>query len=173
MQKRSIGRIIFDGLLFLMSLYFYLLSGKFTYVATPGQLGPDFWPKLILILLMLLAVYDIIIGIYFKGGEGIESSSEEKAANKYPLLLAIGSILTIGYVYLVSFLGFPLTTFLYLIAFMYIGRYRKMRVIVASSFVTVIVLVLIFVKFVYVSLPLGEGVFADLTILLYRLLGIY
>lgn len=171
-KKRNVGRLVFDGLLCLTGLYFYVLSGKFTYVATPGQLGPDFWPKIILILLMLLAAYDFIVEIRPKGEETTEKSGEQKT-NKYPLLLLIGSILTVGYVYFVSILGFPLTTFLYLIAFMYTGRYRKMGVIAVSSFITVIVMLLIFVKLVYVSLPLGEGIFADFTILLYNLLGIH
>jgi len=170
-KKRNVGRLVFDGLLCLTGLYFYVLSGKFTYVATPGQLGPDFWPKIILILLMLLAAYDFVVAVRIKE-ETAKKDSEQKT-NRYPLLLFIGSILTVGYVYFVSILGFPLTTFLYLMGFMYTGRYRKMGVIAVSSFITVIVMLLIFVKLVYVSLPLGEGIFADFTILLYNLLGIH
>jgi hypothetical protein len=40
-------------LIFLLALYFYILAGGIDVNPMPGQLGPAFWPKALLILLMI------------------------------------------------------------------------------------------------------------------------
>jgi len=169
---RQPGRIVFDAFLFLVSVYLYLLATQFIYVVTPGQLGPDFWPKIILIFLMGLSLYDLV-ATFWEQPIAPQKEGEAALEKSYPGLLIIGCLLTIGYVYLVPYLGFFLTTFLYLIAFIYTGRYRKrIGVIISTSLLTALLVIIIFVKLVYVSLPPGTGVFAEVTFILYRLLGI-
>ncbi len=90
----------------------------------------------------------------------------------YPGLLVIGTAMTVAYAYFVSILGFILCTFLYFALFMIVGRYRKTWAIVANSLIGTLVLVVIFMKVVYVSLPLGQEPFSGVTFFVLTLLGI-
>ena len=90
-----------------------------------------------------------------------------------PLLLAGGIVLTVIYVLTISSLGFFLATIAYLALFMLIGRYRNWTVIAVSSVLGSLTLVFIFMKVVYVSLPLGSGPFESVSAFLMNLLGIH
>lgn len=158
----------------------YILAGSFEYTAKPGRLGPDFWPKAMLLLIMAMSVLELAAA-FFRGGAqgrqeeespGQDDGVEEEKKQRYPVLLIAGMAITVGFVLLVDILGFALTTFLYLAGFMYLGRYRRPVVILVSSLLGTLFLVLVFVRLVYVSLPQGIPPFDVVTNLLYTLLGI-
>jgi len=93
-------------------------------------------------------------------------------AESHPGLLLAGMAATVGYVALVATTGFALTTAVYLAAFLVIGGYRRRKTIAALSIGGSLLLMFIFMKLVYVSLPIGEGPFAQFTILLMKIMGI-
>ena len=167
----------------LAAMYLYQVAGRIDFPAAPGRIGPDFWPKSILVLLGLVCVYEIIknllIGETFTAAGLLEKlmkdSGEvegEEKQRSYPLILVGGIVLTVIYVVTISSLGFFLATIAYLALFMVIGRYRNWTVIAVSSVLGSLTLVFIFMKVVYVSLPLGTGPFAQVSFLLMRVLGI-
>jgi putative tricarboxylic transport membrane protein len=80
--------------------------------------------------------------------------------------------MTVAYAYFVTALGFILCTFLYFVVFMIVGRYRKIWAILANSVVGTLALVVIFMKIVYVSLPLGQEPFSRVTFFVLSMLGI-
>ncbi len=151
-----------------------------------GVLGPDFWPKLILALLIIVCVYEIVrialakeldagtAGVLEEITHGVDTAPgpEIPPPQNQPLRLLAGMAATLAYVALVATTGFFLTTAVYIAAFLLIGGYRNTRVTVAMSIGGALVLMFIFMKLVYVSLPIGSGLFADLTILLMKLMGI-
>jgi putative tricarboxylic transport membrane protein len=94
------------------------------------------------------------------------------AKKTYPALLVIGIAMTVAYAYFITTLGFIICTFFYFALFMIVGRYRKFWAILANSIVGTLVLVLIFMKIVYVSLPLGQGAFSSVTLFVLKLMGI-
>jgi putative tricarboxylic transport membrane protein len=172
-----------------------LLAGFLYYRATQfgagppaGRIGPDVWPKIILALAMVTCGYAIIRGLFFArddahvGGvlesivEEAPSGEPEPAAALPPAssrwTLVIGIAMTVAYVVLVDKLGFFLSTALYLAGFMWVGSYRRIGVVLATSLAGALVFMFVFMKVVYVSLPLGVGPFAELTYLLMRLMGI-
>jgi putative tricarboxylic transport membrane protein len=55
---------------------------------------------------------------------------------------------------------------------MWIGRYRRIGVIVATSLIGALAFVFVFMKIVYVSLPLGVEPFAQVSYLVMKLLAI-
>ena len=65
MATEKIKRIIPHSVILLISAYFYFLASQFGVVARGGNLGPDFWPKLLLGLTMATCVYEIIKNILF------------------------------------------------------------------------------------------------------------
>jgi putative tricarboxylic transport membrane protein len=175
MTMEKIKRIIPYAVVLLVSVYFYVLAGRFGFVAKAGNLGPDFWPKLLLGLTMAVCLYEIVKTALFHHGKAQEDDAgEEKAGaqKQYPGLLIIGTLMTVAYVYFVNIMGFILCTFLYLAFFMFVGRYRKVWVIAANSVIGTALFVVIFMKVVYVSLPLGQGPFQQFSLLVLKTLGI-
>jgi hypothetical protein len=178
MAVEKLKRIIPYVIILLVSWYFYYLAGQFRFSAKPNHLGPDFWPKLLLGLTMAACLYEIIKTAFFLRIAPAKAAAEEQAAKAatkkktYPLLLVIGIAMTVAYVYFVTTLGFIICTFLYFALFMIVGRYRKIWAILANSVVGTLVLVVIFMKIVYVSLPLGQEPFSGVTFFVLKMLGI-
>jgi hypothetical protein len=178
MGAEKAKRIIPYVIILLVSLYFYYLAGQFRFSAKPGNLGPDFWPKLLLGLTMAACVYEIVKTAFFlkiappKEEAAGQPAKEESKKKTYPGLLVIGIVMTVAYAYFVPTLGFILATFLYFALFMIVGRYRKIWAILANSVIGTLVLVVIFMKVAYVSLPLGQEPFSGVTFFVLRMLGI-
>ena len=152
----------------------YIVAAQITYPARPGQLGPDFWPKLALGLIGVVCLIEItkaLVSGHETQAVGIADvievgEEEEDEAPRQPMLLAAGIGLTVAYGALVGVLGFTLATFLYLVAFMYVGGFRSHLAIWLSSLVGTVALALLFLKVVYVSLPRGVPPLDRLTDLL-------
>ena len=178
MTVEKLKKVVPYVLILLVSLYFYYLAGQFRFSAKPGNLGPDFWPKLLLGLTMAACLYEIIKTAFFlkmaSPKEATEDKSEKAQSKKktYPGLLVIGIVMTVAYAYFVAILGFIICTFLYFALFMIVGRYRRIWAILANSVIGTLVLVVIFMKVAYVSLPLGQEPFSGVTFFVLRMLGI-
>lgn len=163
--------------------YLFYLAANFQYHARAGTLGPDFWPMAILALTIAVCVWQIgkiyVLGASAHAADDLVeeftgAAEDESAAppRKHPWLLAAGMGATLAYVALVQRLGFFLATVVYLVAFMAIGGYRRWGVVAALSVIGALVLMFIFMKLVYVSLPIGVAPFDELTFLLMRLMGV-
>lgn len=163
--------------------YLFYVATRFEFVARAGSLGPDFWPKLLLVLMMAACAYEIVKTLVFGAGEVegvleaiIEEAGAEQAVEPeektYLHLLLIGIALTLAYVYLFDVLGFFIDTFLYLALFMVVGRYRRPGVILTASLIGSLTFMFVFMKIVYVSLPIGREPFSAVSLLLMKLMGI-
>jgi putative tricarboxylic transport membrane protein len=167
--------------------YLFSLANRIDFVAPGGRIGPGAWPKAILLLAIATCAYEIVKTWFFARKKRdltgvlqsiVEAAPAEAALGPeqdektYPHLLWIGIAITVAYVVLIETLGFFLCTFLYLAAFMFVGRYRRPGVVLVTSLAGSLVFMFVFMKIVYVSLPLGQGPFAEITFLLMRLMGI-
>ncbi len=180
--RRTVPYVI----VFAATIVLFVVAKQITFIAPGGRIGPDIWPKAILALSMLTCVFQIVKILFFdETGEQVpgvlESILEEAPAGeivdaapeaRYPQLIVGGIVLTVAYVVLIERLGFFLCTFVYLAAFAWIGRYRRPLVVLASSLVGSLLFMFVFMKVVYVSLPLGKEPFSQVTFLLMRLMGI-
>jgi hypothetical protein len=159
-------------LIFLFALFFYSLADKIEEVPIPGQLGPAFWPKMILILLMVscgIKAGEILMA-QRRGELKITEEEPPKAVNTLKLGAMIAMIIAV--VLSMEAIGFPLANFLFLLLFMRIAGLRKEFSLVSTSVLGTVLLLYVFVKVVYLPLPKGQWFFADLTIFLYRVLYI-
>ncbi|MGA0115136.1 MAG: tripartite tricarboxylate transporter TctB family protein [Burkholderiales bacterium] len=166
--------------------FLFRTAMQFDFQRRAETLGPDFWPQLVLVLLLVVCVCEILRIAFanhpdaaggvledIAGGTGTATAEElPEPEPLHPWKLLAGMAATLGYVALVASTGFALTTAAYLAAFLYIGGYRRHRVIAALSVGGALLLMFIFMKLVYVSLPIGSGPFAQFTILLMKLMGI-
>ncbi len=181
-MRGRLARALPYALVGLAFAYLYYVAAHIQYEHRPGTLGPDFWPKLVLGLALLVCAFEIA-RIALSGGRGavgeIAQLAERAARDdeapsppeSLPRLVA-GMALTALYVWLLGPLGFFSATVPYLAAFVILGGYRRRAVIAAVSVIGTLVMMFFFMKVVYVSLPLGDGPFREVTLFLMRTMGI-
>lgn len=152
------------------------------------RIGPDFWPKAVIAFMGILCLYEVvkraIVGTghdaaglaegfaHNPAGDETLNDTPEPPAREYPGLLVAGSALIVGYVVVVPYLGFFLTTALFLGSFAWIGGFRRPLWNPLISLLGALLMVVIFMRVAYISLPLGEGPFQTLSIALLRLIGV-
>ncbi len=148
------------------------------YTPRPGMLGPDFWPKIAIGLMAVVCLFEIariLLGLRGEThgvGDVLEKAEDDEAPpTTYPWLLAGGIVLVSVYAVAVNILGFLLSTFLFLAAFMYLGRYRRHGAVWATSAVVTLMAALIFMRIAYVSLPRGVPPFDAVTDFIRVMLG--
>lgn len=164
--RGSVGPI----LVLVAAVALFVAAGRLPVVPVPGQLGPDFWPRLVLAALMASCVLKLL-----EVARG-KRAAAAPAAPGQPLSLpklAGGIALVLGYPALAPLLGFPLTTALFLVAFMRLAETRGILLLTLTPVLGTVSLLYVFVKIVYLPLPKGAGVMEDLTIFFYRLLKIF
>lgn len=159
-------------LIFAAALFFYVLAIRMDQFSVPGQLGPFFWPKAILILLMVscgIKGLEIVFSPSQRPGPSAGEPSRPEV--DYPRLISL-IVLVLGVVLATEMIGFPLANFFFLILFMSAAGMHKKLYLLATSLVGTVVLLYLFVKVVYLPLPKGYWFFEDLTFFIYRILRI-
>jgi hypothetical protein len=159
----------------LAAAYLFYTAGNFDYQERPGQLGPQFWPRMAAVGLGAAVLVRIVQTIRDRNRpivrvKGEFDEYERTAEVHWPSLwLALG--LVVGYVTSTMFLGYMISTALFLGLFIWLGGQRKWYVTLVAA-VGALLFSYIFVGVVYVSLPTGVGIFDTITVAVYRLLGI-
>jgi len=186
---KRLARVAPYAALAAVTAWLYAVAGRIEYVGAPGRLGPDFWPKAILALLALLCAYEIAKEIFFGGSRavsGVLQSLMEEADESMPAgdagdsavappswaRLAAGVGATLAYVLSVEHLGFFVATAAFLAGFMLIGGYRRRAIALVVGLAGSFAMLVVFMKVVYISLPLGAGPFRALSLGMLALLGV-
>ena len=174
-------------LLVAIGLYLAAMHIDTAGAAVGGRIGPDFWPKVVIVFMALLCLYEIVKrlllhssftarglteGLTHNPAEGDAAAEDSQPGREYPHLLWAGTALIVGYVVVVPWLGFFLTTTLFLAAFTWLGGFRRPLIAAAVSAIGAFALVVIFMRVAYISLPLGAGPFHDLSTALLALIGV-
>ena len=161
-----------EGLLLVAAVYLFVAAGNFRQVGNPDQIGPGFWPQLLCVGIAIGVLVRIGQKFRARGRPIVAGAAAETDEDVRMPRVALGIVLVVGYILGMLFLGYILATALFLIAFIYLGGQRKWYVI-PLSVVSSLVFAYIFLKVVYIALPSGVGVFDQLSVILYQLLGIY
>lgn len=173
-------------LLLVAGALYYATSFIDTSGSGATRLGPDFWPKLIIGAMAALCIYEIgkrlILGSTRDAAgltAGLERAPiEAEGASALPHApldnrkLAGGIALIAAFVIGVAYIGFFIGTVLFLSLFCWIGGYRRALPVALVSVIGAFVLLVIFMRVAYVSLPLGIGPFQDVSVWLLRLIGV-
>lgn len=170
-----------------ISVALFIEGGQISSVMGGGDLlGPAFWPRLILLLAICVCVFELIFRLFFnmEGVEGLlaqvthdmEQAAEEtpeEITQANPLLLVAGVAMTLMYLWLMPTLGFTIATMIYMGSFIWLSGYQRKGIVITVSLLGTVILVFLFMKVVYVSLPLGTGFFRAVSTALLPLLGIH
>jgi putative tricarboxylic transport membrane protein len=158
-----------------------LLVSTVGMTTSAGGPGPAFYPRLLGGLL--------VVALLVRIGQQLRSHRRETAGHAPetaggepsdfdPALISDRRVwaavaFTVAYIVATIYLGWPIGTFLFVIAFLWAAGKRNLAVTVPVAAVLAIAFTFIFVKAVYMALPTGVGVFDSLTVSTYELLGIY
>ena len=168
----------------ILALTLFLLRSAFQIPpGSEGRLGADVWPKTILLLAVATCAWEIARKLWINGTRKESSPStlvsavkvhdEGVADDDVPAWLPwLGIALTTLYVFVFSEVGYFLATLGFTALFVYFGNYRRPIAAVAVGFVATLGFMLIFMKIVYVALPLGIEPFARLSALIMGAMGI-
>ena len=162
-----------------IAVVLYIYAGTIDYTPRGHELGPEFWPRLAILLMAVSCVWELSRRVIAgnKDATGIiealdREPHEEEAAPAYPRLLIGGIVLMAIYAVAVPYLGFILGTFLFLTAFMYVGRYRDHGAIWLTSTAVTVLCGVLFLRVAYVSLPRGIAPFDRVTDIFFAIPGL-
>ena len=175
-ERRPVSRslllsILPEVVLLAAAAYLFVVALGFKQVGPADQIGPGFWPQVLCIGIGIGALVRLGQKLLSHESRVVGDAASEAGELRMPRV-ALGVALVVGYVVGMLFLGYILATALFLIAFIYLGGQRKWYVVplgIASS----LLFAYVFLKVVYIALPSGVGIFDQLTVLLYELLGVY
>lgn len=181
-MKGRLARAAPYALLLAVAGVLYAVALRIEYIGPAERIGPDFWPRAILALLAGVCVYELAKSLFASQARStggmlqyfLDQASTDDAPARPPsaarVWLGVGA--TLAYVVLVSVLGFFLATAVFLAGFIALGGYRRWGVVAACSLGGSLAMVAVFMKVVYVSLPLGVGPFRLLSLGLLSALGV-
>jgi putative tricarboxylic transport membrane protein len=156
----------------------YRVAAQISYVEIPGQMGPERWPKIIIGLLIAVCAFEIVRRIVQSvrprpaaDAASMDDEGFSQQMEAHPLLVAAATATTVGYLLLLNILGFFTATILYLALVMWIGGVRRPVFVGLLSLAISFAFSFFFMKLIYVALPLGEGPFARISLIVMKLVG--
>lgn len=173
----SLARVLLPELALLgVAVYLFFLAGNFEFQQREGQLGPGFWPQMAAVGLALAVLAHIVQTIRDRNRPIVKVKSEFDEYEEEPAKLHWPSVglafaLAVGYVFATLFLGYLISTALFLTAFIWAGGQRKWYTPLIGI-AGALVFTYVFIGVVFISLPSGVGIFDTISVAVYGLLGI-
>ena len=168
-------RIVPHAVMLAATLLLWLAAMRIE-TGTAGRVGPDVWPKAILVFMALLCIYEIGKRLLSKetgGATGlVQMETAPVEAPTHPRMLAWGIGLVLAYVVAVPWVGFFLSTAVFLAVFSWAGGFRRPVAAAVIALIGSLALIVMFMRIAYISLPLGEGPFRALSLALLRAIGV-
>ena len=173
MVKRIVD-MLFTAMVFIGTVYLWLVADKFPTFARSRNVDSAFWPKIVLACMGILSVvilYENIVALRIQRSkkQAVASAGERDAAAaavRWKRMILMG-VLCVAYYWGLSLMGFVLSTIGFMwLAMAIIGGAKKVTAILFPIVFTGL-LVAVFVKVLELSLPRGIGIFHELSLLLY------
>jgi len=129
------------------------------------SLSGTFWPTIVLILLVFTS---LCMGIpsLLKLMQ-LRKTLEEKPKFTFNANMATAFFLMVAFIFLAKYVGMLLMIPFFLFAFMYMLGTRRYLLMAVCSVLTTVVVVILFIKVLYVPVPLGVGIFKSINLLFF------
>lgn len=160
-----------------LAVSFYVLAGHFDVVSRPGHPGPDLWPRMICVMLGAASFIGLTGALL--GGNGPVTEHDDKAAlvieapETRPELVWIGIAIVGLYIFVLPYLGFFVATTILAMALLVTGGMRHRALVPVIGLLLASAFSVVFLRIVYVALPLGEGWFRVISLTIYRIIGVH
>lgn len=165
---------------FAAGMFLYSAADNIDMEQASGRIGPGAWPKLIILMMLATAGYGIVSRLVqfpaFEGAVGETEGEPEDIFHQteiYPFRVWTAIVCTVAYVAALPLLGFFISTIFVVFALMYLGSFRRLLPAAALSFAVALFFMFVFMRVVYVPLPLGVPPFDGLSYRLMALMGVH
>ena len=153
--------IIFSILLGIFCIYLFFLVGAESPAPTATELGAAFWPRIILVFLIVLIIVNIISSLKKMKASGEQLTDGFNIGEFFKSKLFVGMILVAVMAILMPTIGFIPVCFLFLIAYgRLLGEKRIGFLLIVAVLVTAILYVL-FQGALDIMLARGTGIFRE------------
>jgi len=162
-----------------VGVFLYYSAENFEFEEASGRIGPGAWPKLILLLLLASALWGVILSLLRGGGSAQRSTEPDETEalirppEIYPVLVWVAVAATIGYLVIMPVIGFFLATIAYSFVLIYLGHYRRLSHAALVSIAIALAFMFIFMRVVYVALPVGVVPFDSVSYALMTAMGVH
>jgi putative tricarboxylic transport membrane protein len=161
------GEITVCAVVFFSSLYLYTIAASYKGHEIYGKLGPGFWPKFILIVMMILSLW-IAADAFRARKKSVGEKATQVAKSAGGRIRFFSTlVLMIAYFFLMNIIGFVALTPLFLIAFMVLLGEKSWPWMIGLSIGMTILIILAFTQAMYVPLPRGVGIFHRISVFFY------
>jgi len=141
------GNINLSLIFMAFASFFYYLTLSFPKGKIVKTIGPSSVPRLWIYLLIIFCIILIVQALRGK------VRSDKKQGQTFLVLKLIA--LLIGYLVVIKFLGYFISTFLFLMATIWLMNYRKYKIILLIVTVFLVFIYIAFYKVLHVPLPMG------------------
>ena len=157
-----VGEIIMSLFILMISCYLYVEALRLAEFRAYREVGPDFWPKIVLFCLIALSAALTVSNVIKWRKSRVEVSEREEGWKR----VLISIILAVGYIYFLKPLGFIVASPLFIIGLMLLIMPKRKKVIPFAVLGIMVMIYTIFSRLLFVPLPKGFGVFHDISIFL-------
>ena len=154
-----------------ISIYLYKTAG--TYATEDLRFGADFWPKVILIGLIAVSFWKVIDFGHTWHKSRIKTIQIEKNTswlNKNIIEFSKPFFVVLGYFLAINYIGFLIANLLFLPLIMHVSHLKTKAGFFFYPIISSVLAMLIFVKYLYISFPLGFGIFREVNAVILSLL---
>jgi len=176
-------------LLFLFSLFCLWSLSALMDRSPDGNLGPAFWPRMVLVLMAALCLFQATRHLLIARDTALEERARPETAERQaitapgdladepsrplqPALLIGGLVLIALYAVGIQALGFFVSSALFLSLFAAVGGFRHWLWNPLIGGLGSFLFLVVFMRIAYISLPLGAGPFKELSLLLMHWIGV-
>ena len=167
-------------IVFAIGIFLYGAADNIDMEQTSGRVGPGAWPKLIILMMLVTAGYGAVSRLLqFPSGRAtvdeIEGDAEDifHQSEIYPFRVWAAVVCTIAYVAALPLLGFFVSTIFFVFGLMFLGSFRRLLPTAALSLAVALFFMFVFMRVVYVPLPLGVAPFDELSYSLMAWMGVH
>lgn len=158
----------------------YYVADHIVYTAIPNQIGPDRWPKIIIGLLFFVCGFEIVRRLVAGepardvASEAVELDASFAMPHTTQPGRVIGTIIvTVAYLFMLDFCGFFSSTIVYSACLMWLGGLHKPTIFIPVAVGLSFLFTFIFMKLIFVALPLGLGPFEKVSLTVMNLVGVH
>lgn len=166
LKKYCKGEILISLVVFLGCIYLFYETQKFEGLEVYGKMGPAYWPRFLLFLLMVLSVF-IGFTTGFQVKRGSSSPGFQGKFDMATLRLFTAMALIVFYIIGLKLFGFLVLTPFMMFAFMWLLGERSKLWMVIICLILPMGVVILFTKVMYVPLPRGAGIFLQISQMIY------
>ncbi|MCE5264593.1 MAG: tripartite tricarboxylate transporter TctB family protein [Deltaproteobacteria bacterium] len=167
------GEVVLSGICLAFFSFMFYEALELRSLGRFGEVGSGFWPLLSLGMTVILSLNWLVTNLRKyarergKPTEEPPTPAERMEAWQRRRKIALCSVCLLVYIVILPWIGFILSTMLFILAFVLVLEERRKAVLIASPLLITAAVIVIFAKFITIPLPKGVGMFAEFSRLFY------